>query len=631
MATIQEFLVSIGYDVRERDVSAWEALDKKVDVWLAKLGAALDGFERRAKDLFASATNDLDHLNFAAQRTGASVDSLKAMAYAMRQLGMDGGRAEDLVESFAAHLRKFPSLTGILRGMGVRTGAGSSARDTGEVFRDTISALNGIKNYSVATHYAEIFGIAEDDYAILRKQSADFEKFQREQMEVYKRYGVDASEGGAQSSALKIAWRQMLLSADAMLSKIALSIGAMVVPLLDDLKLWIDRHQSAIVAVAAALLAAVTDLGAALQNMVGAVFGSGDKFLEFVEWAAGSQGVLRALEFMTATWFAGILAGFAGPVGLVAAGILALAAAVMPSKANAEVPSDNAPANAAGATHGATGSWGDPAKSRGATGSWGSWLGGRSRAMGGAGAAGAGGGKWEGPVPAPASEPDQALADDRRKFAEEMKDPAVAARFAAFVESEVGSQGPKAQQAFVESIMNRASSRGQTLRQTLDGPYFPGTTHARARSLARDPRIADKYGPMFGAAMGGSNISGFATGNGSLGVKFGGGPQTSSYGGEDYGIEKADIGWARRMQELSRARRTPPPALPPKMEMPGFDPNSMFEAPPLGAAPETSLSADQVTEIRVFGDPDPVRTSGEVGAIQHRVNSDFVGQASKVA
>lgn len=255
--------------------------------------------------------------------------------------------------------------------------------------------------------------------------------------------------------------------------------------------------------------------------------------------------------------------------------------------------------------------------------------------MGGAGAAGAagssGGGKWEGPVPAPASEPDQALANDRAKFQKELADPAVAARFAAYVEAEVGSQGPKAQQAFIETIFNRASSRGQTLRQTLDGPYFPGSTHSRARAYAQNPRITEKYKALFGAAIGGSNISGFATGNGSEGVKFGGGPQTSSYGGEDYGIEKADIGWARRMQEISRARRTPPPALPPKMDMPGFDPNTMFDAPPLGAiGPSSSIRGRQETVIQVEGDPDPSRTASQVAAAQIRVDRATLDRASQL-
>ena len=131
------------------------------------------------------------------------------------------------------------------------------------------------------------------------------------------------------------------------------------------------------------------------------------------------------------------------------------------------------------------------------------------------------------------------LADVRGGFAEEMKNPAVRDRLMAYTQAEVGSQGPAAQQAFMESIMNRAASRGQSLAKTLSGRYFPGETHARAARGVSDAQ-REKYGPMADAVLGGSNISNYATGNASGTVGFGGGPKTFSSGGENFGIEGQD-------------------------------------------------------------------------------------------
>lgn len=144
--------------------------------------------------------------------------------------------------------------------------------------------------------------------------------------------------------------------------------------------------------------------------------------------------------------------------------------------------------------------------------------------------------------------PVPALAQARAGFSTELQDPATAARLAAITHAEVGSQGPAAQQAFVESVMNRAASRGQSLGQTLTGNYFPSTTYAAADQAMANPQALGQYAPIIKNALGGSNVSGFATGNASGTVGFNGGPQTSAYNGERFGVEGPDQKWASGLQ-----------------------------------------------------------------------------------
>lgn len=131
----------------------------------------------------------------------------------------------------------------------------------------------------------------------------------------------------------------------------------------------------------------------------------------------------------------------------------------------------------------------------------------------------------------------QSLADQRARFATEMQaDPDVKDRLQGLTYHEVGGQGAEAQHAFIESVMNRAAARGQSLRRAMGTDYYPG------KSLRYAPG-AD-YSTQIDAALGGSNISGLATGNASLDVGFAGGPQTFTAGGERFGIEGPDVGWA---------------------------------------------------------------------------------------
>lgn len=641
MATIEEFLVSLGYAVRESEVNAFEGAIKKAEALVMKLGAALNSFERKAAALFVDATDGLDRLNFAAQRAGSSVDELRALTYAMQQLGMSGRGAEALVGGFAQRLRQFPAMANLLQGLGVQATANGQARDQALVMRDAVKALNKIE-YPLAARYAEVLGIPEEDYNVLRQNGDKIDRLADEQKALFDRYGVNGDQSGESSTLLRIGWRQTLMTLDALFTKIALGVGPAITPMVERLKAWLDRNQDRIVAVCLALVAVAGDLANGLRAFAEKFFGSGDGFLDFLEWATGPGGIIRIAEVFAGAWVATTVAAFLGPIGIIITGLLGIAALLLPGKAQASEPrpqsgtsgapatsGGNADGGAHGGSHGASGSWAPSDKGKGASGSWwGSWGKPRSRAAGGAGAAGAS----EPFVPTISTASLPALADARKQFSEELKDPAVAARLAAYAEAEVGSQGAEAQQAFIESIMNRAAARGQTLAQTLSGSYFPGVTHRRAAQLMSDPRVIAKYRGMVAAVLGGSNISRFATGNASGTVGFAGGPKTASYGGENYGIEGPDMPWVKRMQAITQKSEPPEPmpAVPPDFQ--NIDPNTMFEAPPMGVTETTSsLNADQVSEIVVHGDPDPSRTAAEVGAAQSRINGDFVEQASKAA
>jgi hypothetical protein len=62
--------------------------------------------------------------------------------------------------------------------------------------------------------------------------------------------------------------------------------------------------------------------------------------------------------------------------------------------------------------------------------------------------------------------------------------------------------------------MNRAAARGQTLHQALlDTHYFPPRTQRLTRSSHFSQQQIDEFGRTTSAVLGGSNISGLATGN----------------------------------------------------------------------------------------------------------------------
>jgi hypothetical protein len=129
----------------------------------------------------------------------------------------------------------------------------------------------------------------------------------------------------------------------------------------------------------------------------------------------------------------------------------------------------------------------------------------------------------------------------RSAYSSELQNPATVANLLALTHNEVGKQGPEAQQAFMETVFNRAAARGVSLGQVIsDRQYYPQASFRKANATEEE---ANNYIQILGNVVGGSNVSNYATGNASGNVGFAGGPQTLKAGGERFGIEGPDVGW----------------------------------------------------------------------------------------
>jgi hypothetical protein len=164
----------------------------------------------------------------------------------------------------------------------------------------------------------------------------------------------------------------------------------------------------------------------------------------------------------------------------------------------------------------------------------------------------------------------ESLKEIRAAQAKEMQDPKIKSAVFSRMEIEVGSQGPKAQQAWLESLYNRAASRRLSLYDAVSNTnkhrYYPLKDDSRWSRMTRQgsKKLNEKYTTINDSVIGGSNISKFATGNASAMVGFGQGPakrignkivapgQTADFGGERFGVEAPDKKWAARMTDLAK-------------------------------------------------------------------------------
>ena len=138
------------------------------------------------------------------------------------------------------------------------------------------------------------------------------------------------------------------------------------------------------------------------------------------------------------------------------------------------------------------------------------------------------------------------ITDARAKFTDELKNPVIRDCLMALTHKEVGSQGQQAQKAFIETVINRAAARKQSLDQTMRVGYYPDM--GNTNNLSEEQR--QQYGAMIDEAMAGGNISNYATGNASKKVDVG--EKTFESQGEWFGVEKEDRQWANRKRADTR-------------------------------------------------------------------------------
>lgn len=106
---------------------------------------------------------------------------------------------------------------------------------------------------------------------------------------------------------------------------------------------------------------------------------------------------------------------------------------------------------------------------------------------------------------------------DRSRFKKELENnPELAQRIMSLAKAEVGSQGPSAQQKWMETIFNRAYAQKRSLAQVIDpnNGYWPRGQKRPQLSKAE----LDAYQSTLGRVVAGSNESNYATDNASAGL-----------------------------------------------------------------------------------------------------------------
>ena len=143
--TIKDFLVSLGFSVDDAGAKKFGSVLAGTTANVIKMGLAVEGAALSVVAFTAKIASGLDNLYWASQRTGATVQGIQSIGYAVSQVGGSVDAARGSLESLARFIRNNPGAEGFLNRLGVQTrDASGNMRDMAAIFTGVGQKLSGM-------------------------------------------------------------------------------------------------------------------------------------------------------------------------------------------------------------------------------------------------------------------------------------------------------------------------------------------------------------------------------------------------------------------------------------------------------------------------------------------------------
>lgn len=231
--TLKDFLISLGFKVDEAGARKFDAVVAGTTLKAIELGVKVEAAALSVVAFTAKIASGLDDLYWASQRTGATVEGIKQIGYAVSQVGgsVDGARGS--LENLARFMRNNPGAEGFLNRLGVQTrDASGNMRDMATIFTGVGQRLSSIPYYR-ANQYAQMLGLDENTLMAMRRGIG---QFSGEYTAMAKAIGYNADVAAVSSNKFMTSLRSFGLMAGMARDKIGSSLADGLAGSLDRLR-----------------------------------------------------------------------------------------------------------------------------------------------------------------------------------------------------------------------------------------------------------------------------------------------------------------------------------------------------------------------------------------------------------
>ncbi|OUR33394.1 lytic transglycosylase [Enterobacter roggenkampii] len=231
--TIKDFLVSLGFDIDEAGASKFDSVLAGTTANAIKMGLAVEGAALTVVAFTAKIASGLDNLYWASQRTGATVQGIQSIGYAVSQVGGSVDAARSSLESLARFMRHNPGAEGFLNRLGVQTrDASGNMRDMAAIFTGVGQKLSSMPYYR-ANQYAQMLGIDENTLMAMRRGVGGFTG---QYSAMAKAIGFNADEAARSSNKFMTSLREFGAMAGMARDKIGSNLAGGLAGSLDTLR-----------------------------------------------------------------------------------------------------------------------------------------------------------------------------------------------------------------------------------------------------------------------------------------------------------------------------------------------------------------------------------------------------------
>lgn len=231
--TIKDFLVSLGFNIDEAGAEKFDSVLAGTTANAIKMGLAVEGAALTVVAFTAKIASGLDNLYWASQRTGATVQGIQSIGYAVSQVGGSVDAARTSLESLSRFVRNNPGAEGFLNRLGVQTrDASGNMRDMAAIFTGVGQKLSSMPYYR-ANQYAQMLGIDENTLMAMRRGVGGFSG---QYSAMAKAIGFNADEAARSSNKFMTSLREFGAMAGMARDKIGSNLAGGLAGSLDTLR-----------------------------------------------------------------------------------------------------------------------------------------------------------------------------------------------------------------------------------------------------------------------------------------------------------------------------------------------------------------------------------------------------------
>ncbi|ELE9751243.1 transglycosylase SLT domain-containing protein [Enterobacter kobei] len=320
--TIKDFLVSLGFDIDQAGANKFEAVLKGVTANVLKVGAVVEGAALSIVGFTTQIANGLDKIYWASQRTGASVQGIKALGYAASQTGASAESAMSSLEGLAGFMRSNPGAEGFLNRLGVQTrDASGKMRDTAAIFTGVGQKLNNMPYYR-AKQYAQMLGIDENTLMAMRR---GMNGFTADYQSMLQKTGFNADKAAVQSNKFMTSMRGLTSLFGILRDKIGSNLAGGLAGSLDSLRRRILDNFPKIEETLTKVIKGVIWLANAFTRMAWRLIqGAGSVIDWWKRLDDGSKNLLKIFGALLVAWRLLNAAFLKSPIGIITTLILAI-------------------------------------------------------------------------------------------------------------------------------------------------------------------------------------------------------------------------------------------------------------------------------------------------------------------